>query len=82
MGQDRALPIQPGEDMTLYENRSALHRYMATPESCDRCHGRGWHPETVSDDPDDLHEVYCQCPAGDERKRVEAPPNESEGDHG
>lgn len=60
--------------MTLYPDRNLMHRYMAPPESCDRCHGRGWYPEEVSDDPGDCHEVYCQCPAGVERQRLETEP--------
>lgn len=54
---------------SLYENRTALHRQMGPPESCDRCHGRGYHPSPDEDDPRD---VYCDCACGDERRRVEA----------
>lgn len=40
------------------------------PESCARCHGRGW---CYPADPEDPCEVYCDCNAGKERIRVEGP---------
>lgn len=53
----------------VHPNRTALHKYMAPADSCSRCHGRGYHPSPDENDPTDL---YCDCPAGDERRRVEA----------
>ena len=62
--------------MSLYPDRNALHKYMAPPESCPECHGRGWYveetEETRGDWIPDTREVYCSCPAGVERRRVEA----------
>jgi hypothetical protein len=43
------------------------------------CWGRGYYPRTISDDHDDLHEVYCECPAGMvlEQREAESTLNES-----
>lgn len=62
--------------MTLHPNRTVMHKYMGTEDSCDRCHGRGWHYEATPDsyeDPNvvDYYEVYCECECGVKRKELE-----------
>lgn len=54
-----------------YPNRNILHKYMAPPGSCEKCNGRGHHPSGDENDPRD---VFCDCPAGEERRRVEGEP--------
>lgn len=62
--------------MKTYPDRHCAHRYMAPPESCLSCNGRGYTyevvPGTENDYIPDSREVYCKCPAGDERRRVES----------
>lgn len=38
-------------------------------DDCPVCHGKGWHYETLSDDPDEPSEVYCRCPEGAKRAK-------------
>ncbi len=45
----------------LLPDRNVLHKYMATKGSCDKCGGRGH-----------LEDVFCECAAGDLRKKLEA----------
>lgn len=48
----------------LLEGRTRANRYLATPGSCDRCDGRGYFHDTNE-------ECYCDCAAGELRKRLE-----------
>lgn len=61
----------------VYPNRSVIHKNMGPPDSCERCNGRGWYPREIpnpdgSGDYYDSEEVYCDCPCGQERNRIES----------
>jgi len=51
--------------------RSCIHKYMMPWRTCDDCSGRGWYL-TDPEGPDEGHERYCACTAGDVRRRVDA----------
>lgn len=68
----------------LYPARSCMHRQMGPMDSCDTCAGRGYYSREIAN-PDgptflwskevadyyDSEEVYCDCPCGIERRKVE-----------
>jgi hypothetical protein len=68
----------------VYPARNVLHRNMGPLDSCEKCHGRGWYPQEIPNPagpsfsghptiPDyyDSEEVYCDCPCGEARKKIE-----------
>ncbi len=53
----------------LYPERNCMHKNMGPPEMFPCCGARGYFPGGTEDAPNDL---YCDCAAGEERKRVDA----------
>lgn len=52
---------------------------------CDRCGGRGWYVDVLNPDDDiwnlEYAEAYCDCPAGDRRRLLDAcSPREMKGE--
>lgn len=54
-------------DAGIYPDRNCMHRNMGPPELFPCCYGRGKYP--VEDHPTDR---YCDCAAGDERRRTDS----------
>ncbi len=58
----------------VWPNRTIFNQFMGPPDSCDICNGRGWYDREESDP--DLsewyYEVFCECPCGVERQRIES----------
>jgi hypothetical protein len=54
----------------LYPDRHAGHKYMGPTESCEKCRGRGWFPDT-DEEGHETGERYCTCPCGKLRRELE-----------
>lgn len=53
-------------EVLVYPNRDIMHKWMGPPGCCPTCSGRGWYP-----DEETPREIYCDCPCGAERRRVD-----------
>lgn len=58
--------LGPSGPIEVYPNRDVMHRWMGPPGCCEKCGGRGWYPDEESP-----RERYCDCPCGNERRRVD-----------
>jgi hypothetical protein len=53
-----------------YKDRNCMHKWMAPPDHCDKCYGRGHYPE-VDADGYETGTLYCGCAAGRLRHKVD-----------